>query len=77
MVLSRAGDGAGRPQTVTRLERQSSFGILGSGRALAATVYWNDYVSAWDPAPRHQIWASPIILSARRHPASASTCACA
>ena len=66
-VLSRgedAGGGAPTP-TPTRLERQSSFGILGSGRAIAATVYWNDYVSAWDPAPRRQIWASPIMLSAR------------
>jgi hypothetical protein len=46
-----------------KLERTSSFGIFGSGLSAGAAPFWNEYVYAWTPAPRHHTWASPIRLS--------------
>ena len=62
VVMSReTGATAGRPVT---LERETSFGIFGSGISLGVAPFWDDsYVHAWSPADRRQTWASPVRLS--------------
>jgi hypothetical protein len=63
IVLSRAR-GATTPAAPVKLERTSSFGIFGSGALLGAARHWaDDYVFAWTPETRRQVWASPIRLS--------------
>ena len=61
LILSRAG--AASAASAASIERHTSFGIFGSGTVLGTGVFWNDYLTAWTPAGRRQIWASPIQLS--------------
>jgi hypothetical protein len=45
------------------IERHTSFGLFGAGVIVGAAAFWNDYLTAWTPHDRRQIWASPIQLS--------------
>jgi hypothetical protein len=45
------------------IERHTSFGLFGAGVIAGAAAFWNDYLTAWTPRERRQIWASPIQLS--------------
>jgi hypothetical protein len=45
------------------IERHTSFGLFGAGVIAGAAAFWNDYLTAWTPRDRRQIWASPIQLS--------------
>jgi hypothetical protein len=45
------------------IERHTSFGLFGAGTIAGAAAFWNDYLTAWTPQDRRQIWASPILLS--------------
>lgn len=63
LVFSRAVGGR-EPAAAIRLERSSSWGMIGSGVPVAAMNYWNDFLVAYRPAERRQMWASPIRLSA-------------
>jgi len=61
LVFSReVGTRAAEP---LRLTRSSSWGMVGDGEPVAAAPYWNDFLFAWKPAPRRQIWATPIRLT--------------
>jgi hypothetical protein len=63
VVMSRVR-GVSPPAAPVRLERTSSFGVFGSGALLGAARHWaDDYVFAWTPEQRRQVWASPIRLS--------------
>ena len=63
IALSRDASEKVKP-TPARLERASSFGILGAGTSLGGGPFWDDYYAyAFAPVDRHQIWASPIRLS--------------
>jgi hypothetical protein len=62
LMLSR-GPGAAASGGAVSIERHTSFGIFGSGTANGAGLFWSDYLTAWTPRDRHQIWASPIQLS--------------
>jgi hypothetical protein len=45
------------------IERHTAFGLFGAGRLAGAAAFWDDYLTAWTPRERHQIWASPLQLS--------------
>jgi len=62
LILSLSG-GAATPGPAVTIERQRSFGILGSGPLVGAGIFWNDYLTAWRPAERRQVWGSPVMLS--------------
>lgn len=62
VILSRGADAA-TPGGAVTIERQSSFGILGSGPLVGSGIFWNDYLTAWRPAERRQVWGSPVQLS--------------
>jgi hypothetical protein len=62
LAISRDPEEMAKPVPV-RLERATSFGILGSGVPLGGAPFWNDFAYAFTPADRRQIWASPIRLS--------------
>lgn len=61
-VMSREQGSAARGPAVT-IERATSFGMVGSGPLAGSGAFWNDYLFAWTPAPRRQLWASPVRLS--------------
>lgn len=63
IALSRDPGGPSAAAPVT-LERSSTFGMFGSGAPSGAVPFWNEYAYAWSPAPRRQVWASPIRLTA-------------
>jgi len=63
LVFSREVGRSGAA-TPVRLVRSSSWGLVASGRPLAAMTYWNDFLFAYRPEERRQMWASPIRLSA-------------
>jgi hypothetical protein len=61
VALSRpAGTTSG---SAVSIERHTSFGLFGAGVIAGAAAFWNDYLTAWTPRDRRQIWASPIQLS--------------
>ncbi len=62
MVLSRDRSAKPAARAVT-LERSSSFGMVGSGVPVASAAFWDEYLFAWAPADRRQVWATPIRLS--------------
>jgi hypothetical protein len=45
------------------LERSSSFGVVGSGIQVASAPFWDEYLFAWTPAERRQLWATPVRLA--------------
>ncbi|MGD9906234.1 MAG: hypothetical protein AB7U83_22405 [Vicinamibacterales bacterium] len=61
LILSRGA--TAEPGAAVTIERQSSFGTLGRGPLLGAGVFWNDYLTAWRPVDRVQVWGSPVSLS--------------
>jgi hypothetical protein len=63
VLLSRPRSGAAGGAPV-RIERRSSFGILGDV-VLGAAAYWDEVLTASIRADRRQAWASPVRLSAR------------
>jgi hypothetical protein len=63
LMLSRDSGAGATSARAVNLERHTSFGIFGSGALVGAALFWNDYLTAWAPADRRQIWASPIQLS--------------
>lgn len=62
LMMSHAG-GTPSAGSAVSIDRHTSFGILGSGTFNGTGLYWNDYLTAWTPAERRQLWASPIQLS--------------
>lgn len=62
VVLSRDRSAKPAPRPVT-LERSSSFGMVGSGVPVASAAYWDEYLFAWSPVDRRQMWATPVRLA--------------
>lgn len=62
VLLSKPRSGA-TPGTPVRIERRSSFGILGDV-VLGAAAYWDEFLTASIRADRRQAWASPVRLAA-------------
>lgn len=63
LIFSREAGGSG-PRSPLRLVRSTSWGMVGAGEPVFGGAYWDDFLFAFRPAERRQMWASPIRLSA-------------
>jgi hypothetical protein len=61
LLLSRDRSVKPSGRAVT-LERSSSFGLVGSAVQVASVPFWDEYLFAWAPADRRQVWARPVRL---------------